>query len=157
MERGRRKVNFGEAVVPALILAFVAAYFLQVRNAPPVALYWPLTVAAVLALFWAAVVVRFVWVRQEPSGFVSKKAAGLIPARVALVFFASVGYLAAISWLGFTLSNIVFMLVIFRGLGGRNWTRNIIVALTIAVFLHVALVVLMQLSLPRLGLGFIQI
>lgn len=143
--------------MPALTLAFVAAYFFQVRNAPAVALYWPLTVAAVLALFWVAVVVRFLWVRQEPSGSVAQKAAGLIPARVALLFFASIGYLAVVSWLGFTLSNIVFMLVIFRGLGGRNWTRNIVVALAIAVFLHVSLVVLMQLSLPQLDLGFIQI
>jgi hypothetical protein len=157
MNQERRKVNLGEIVVPALALAFVAAYFIQVRNAPAVALYWPLTVAAALALFWVAVVVRFVWVRQEPSGLVVKKAAGLIPARVALVFFASVGYLAVVSWLGFTLSNITFMLVIFRGLGGRNWTRNIFVALAIAVFLHVALVVLMQLSLPQLDLGVIRI
>jgi len=153
----RRKVNLGEAVVPALTLAFVAAYFFQVRDAPAVALYWPLTVAAVLALFWVAVVVRFVWVLQGPSGSVPKKATGSLSARSALVFFTSVGYLAAVSWLGFTLSNIVFMLVIFRGLGGRTWIRNIVVALAIAAFLHVGLVVLMQLSLPQLDLGFIQI
>ncbi len=157
MDRGHRKVNLGEAAVPVLTLAFMAAYFFQVRNAPAVALYWPLTVAAVLVLFWLAVVVRFVWARQGPSGPASKKAAGNLSARVALVFFASVGYLAAVSWLGFTLSNIVFMLVIFRGLGARAWARNIVVALAIAASLHLALVVLMQLSLPQLDLGFIRI
>lgn len=157
MNPERRKINPGEIVVPAVTLVFVAAYFIQVRNAPAVALYWPLTVAAALAVFWAAVVVRFVRVRQEPSGPVVKKTVSLIPGRVALVFFSSIGYLAAVTRLGFTLSNIAFMLVIFRGLGGRRWTRNILVALAIAIFLHVALVVLMQLSLPRLDLGFMRI
>jgi hypothetical protein len=65
--------------------------------------------------------------------------------------------LLLISHLGFTLTNFTFMLVVFRGLGGRRWGQNLAVAAGIAIFLHLALVVLMKQELPRLTIGGLTI
>ncbi|RJQ55120.1 MAG: tripartite tricarboxylate transporter TctB family protein [Desulfobacteraceae bacterium] len=157
MNRERRKINLGEAVIPGLALVFVLAFFIQVRSAPAVALYWPVAVAAALGIFWVAVTARFVFPRSEAGDSALMRGRAGITGRVVLIFLASVGYLAAVSRLGFTLSNFFFMLLLFRKLGGRSWLRDILVAVSIAGFLHLALVVLMQLSLPRLDLGFVRI
>ena len=146
---------WGEAVVPGLTLAFTAAYFLQSLDAPWVALYWPIIIAIVLGVLWAAVVLRYLLggrsrkPRNHPAP--SGSTAGM--GRPGLVLGGSVGYLAAVQVLGFSLTNVSFMLLLFRGLGSRRWTRNICVAVGVALFLHLALIGFMKLSLPRLQVG----
>lgn len=162
MADSKQKIDWGEAVVPGLGLLFVLAYFYQTRDAPRVALFWPGYVAAVFGVLLVLVVVQFIVRkrvdadRRRPEGFTwttLKHRFG--PA--ALVLVIPVAYVLVIPYLGFSISNFLLLQLIFRGLGSRKWLVNLSVGLGITLFLHFALVVFMQLSLPRLELGSITI
>ena len=156
MNDRRRHIDWEQAIVPAITLAFGAAFFFQTTDAPLDALFWPLATAGTVLAFWLAIVRKFVLVRRREVS-APPAAAAAPPARtirrIALILSASVGYLLVIAHLGFTLTNFAFMLVVFRGLGSRRWAQNLAVAAGIALFLHVALVVLMKQELPRLAIG----
>ncbi len=155
MDKPRRTLNWGEATIPGVALLFAIAYFIQVMDAVWVALYWPVLIAVVLGLLWVMVVFSFIVSKGEEadrrqfsiSWFWGKGQ------RVSLIFLASIGYLLAISYLGFSITNFCFMILIFRLLGSKKWTQNIVVALIITLFLHFALVVFMKMSLPQLSIG----
>jgi hypothetical protein len=155
MDKSRRTINWGEAVVPGIGLLFGIAYFLQVTDASWVALYWPVLIAAISGILWLMIVLSFVvskgeqvqrdrfslsWVREKGR-------------KVSLIFLASIGYLVVIPYLGFSLTNFCFMILVFRCLGSRKWAQNLVVALLITVFLHFALIVFMKMSLPQLSIG----
>jgi hypothetical protein len=57
--------------------------------------------------------------------------------------------------LGFAISSLLFLTLLFRLLGGRSWLVNGLVALAMTAFLYVAMIVLMQMALPRLEIGSI--
>jgi len=153
----KKSINWGESIVPLLALAFGAAYFFQTRDAPGVALYWPIIIAVVAGSLWIAVVVKFVFAKKDTISQTRSKAPNTIAKfqRPAIVLICSAGYLVAVPWLGFSLSNFIFMLVLFRCLGSQRWLQNCAVALAIATFLHVALITFMKLSLPQLNLGIL--
>lgn len=151
----RIRINWGEAVVPILTLLFGVAFLLQTLDAPKVAIFWPAIIGSLTCALWLAVVVKFVLLKEAISENGKKVDAKKIFddfKRPGLVLFGSFGYLFALPWLGFTLSNFVFMLIIFRGLGSTKWLNNVLIALGIAIFLHISLIVVMQLSLPQLDL-----
>ena len=155
MDAPKKRFDLNEAVIPVLTLIFGIAYFVQTRDAPRVALYWPIITAIVVAMLWLVVVVRFVFsgkVKKEAQkiDFVSKLRGERRPG---LILIGSIGYLLAVPYLGFTISSFLFMLVIFKGLGSTNRFRDFLVAFTIAVFLHITFVVVMKLSLPQLHIG----
>lgn len=156
MERRQRRIDWGEAVVPGLVLVFGLAYFFQTRDASWAVLYWPLIVAVLTGILLLGVVFKFVIIRVEEKqeeagpGF---KARLLGSKKSGLIFLGSVGYVCAVPFIGFSLSNFIFMQVIFRGLGSKKWIMNILTALGLTVFLHVVLIVLMKLSLPQLMIG----
>jgi len=153
----RKRINWGETTVPLLALVFGIAYFLQTRDAPAIALYWPIIIAVVAGLLWIAVVVQFIFLKRDVTRQSRTNLSEVInnSKRPGLILFGSVGYLLAVPWLGFSLSNFFFMLIIFRGLGSRRLLQNIIVAAGITAFLHIALISLMKMSLPQLNLGLI--
>ena len=147
----RMRINWGEAVIPILTLLFGLAFLLQTIDAPKVAIFWPAIVGSLTCVLWLAVVVKFVILKETISENGKKVDAKQIVKdfkRPGLVLFGSLGYLFALPWLGFTLSNFVFLLIIFRGLGSKKWLNNVLTALGIAIFLHISLIVIMQLSLP---------
>ncbi len=155
VDNSRRRINWGEALIPGLALAFGLAYFLQTAGAPTVALYWPLMTAAVVAPLWVMIVFLFVLAKSAKP-----KSAGLRISwfwgqggRVSLIFLGAVGYLVVIRFLGFSVTNFCFQLFIFRGLGSRRWVQNLAVAAGMSAFLHLALIGLMKMPLPRLSLG----
>lgn len=151
----RIRINWGEAIVPILTLLFGVAFLLQTLDAPNVAIFWPAVIGTLTCALWLGVVVKFVLLKEKISKNGKKVDAKKIFndfKRPGLILFGSFGYLFALPWLGFTLSNLVFMLIIFRGLGGTKWLNNVLIALGIAIFLHISLIVIMQLSLPQLDL-----
>jgi hypothetical protein len=162
MIHSKRQIDWGEMLVPAVAFTFGALYFFQTRDAPADAIRWPVLTALLTGALWLGVVFTFA-LKLGPGAKASATASapaaehGRQRRRVYVVFLATVGYLGIIAYLGFTLTNILFMLVVFRGLGSRRWTRNIWVALTIALFLHLALVILMKQDLPQLILGPLRI
>ena len=153
MEPKPKSNALGELVVPGLSLIFGLAFFLQTGDAPDQVLLWPFITCGIAMLFWLPIVWKFI---PKPSTWAS----GLNLAwlwgqgrRVSFILLATLGYLILLPWLGFTLGNLVFMLAVFRVLGGKRWIINLAVAGGIAGFLHVALIELMQLNLPRLELA----
>ena len=77
--------------------------------------------------------------------------------RGVFIFCATIVYLLLMPYLGFSLSNFLLLLIVFRGLGGHSWIKNASIAFGITLFLHIALIVFMQLSIPRLTMGGISI
>jgi len=159
MKMPGKRINWGETVIPALSLLFGITYFLQTLDAPKIAIYWPVIIAALVGILWLSVLIKFVFVKEKspdrPRRSLSKTIGESHPPR--LILLGSIGYLLFVPWLGFSLSNFCFMLIIFRGLGSHKWIQNLLVALGITVFLHVALIIFMRLSLPQLNLGVINI
>ncbi len=150
----KTKDLLGEAVVPAVAIIFGIAYFIQTVDAPEGTLRWPAATAALTAIFLVLIVHKFMI--MPPKGTQAAPPAKPAPhaiIRPILVLAGPLCYLLVLPVLGFTLGNFIFMLCLFRGLGGIRWTRNIIVAVAIAAFLHVTLILFMKLSLPRLILG----
>lgn len=155
---GNRRVNWGEAVVPGLALCFAMAYLYQTWDGPPGALYWPMGVAGVLAVLWIMVIVMFVVERNngDKEGFDWAAVKPKI-ARPAMILLGPAAYLAVIPFTGFSIGSFLFLLLLFRGLGGRSWVVGIAVGAGVTLFLHVTLIVLMNLSLPRLSIGGLAI
>lgn len=155
MEKPRRTVNWGETVVPGIGLLFAIAYFIQVADASWVAIYWPVLIAGVVAVLWVVIVFSFVLPKAEQTDRRRFSPSWLWGEgrKVSMIFLASIGYLLVLPYIGFSLTNFSFMIVVFRSLGSKKWTQNIIVALVITLFLHFALVVFMRMSLPRFTIG----
>jgi hypothetical protein len=151
------KTDWGEAVVPAIGLVFGIAFFLQTQDAPADAMQWPYLTAGTVLLLWVPILFKFVFKKETPG--VKLQLAWLRGSgrRVVFIFFAAVFYLMLMPYLGFSVSNFLLLLVVFRVLGGQSWVRNISLATGITLFLHLALVVFMQLSIPRLTIGAINI
>ena len=55
-----KKSLLGEAIVPAIAVAFGISYFIQTTDAPEVALFWPIVTVAVAGLLLLLVVVQLV-------------------------------------------------------------------------------------------------
>jgi hypothetical protein len=151
------KIDLGEAVVPAIGLVFGVSFFLQTRDAPTDAMQWPYLTAAAVLLLWLPILIKFVLKKETSSGKLSFSWIWRDGRRAVFIFCASVVYLILMPHLGFSLSNFFLLLIVFRGLGGQSWIRNVSVAMGIALFLHLALVVFMQLSIPQLTIGGISI
>jgi len=151
----KRRIDWGEAIIPGIALFFGIAYFIQVKGGPWVAIYWPVMLLIILCPLWVMLLVSFVFPKSEPverspfslSSFWKKGR------KVAIVFLASIGYLVVIPYLGFSITNFCFLVSIFRILGGKKWSQNIVVAIIIVLALHVGLIVLMKLRLPQLSIG----
>jgi hypothetical protein len=156
MAASRRAVNWGEAIVPGIALLFGAAFFVQTWSGPSKALYWPIIVAVVFGLFWLLAVIKFIFMAPQEAASPAEKKPGGIMARYGrsmLIGGGALVYVVLVPYLGFTVGSFLFMLAIFRGLGSRKWVTNILVSAGITAFLHVALIVLMKMSLPQLQLG----
>ena len=155
MDKPRRTINWGEAIIPGLGLLFVIAYFIQVTDASWVALQWPVLIAIVSGLLWLVIVLSFVFSKGEQArrGHFSLSWLWEKGRKVSMIFLASIGYLLAISYLGFSITNFCFMILVFRCLGSKKWVQNLVVALVITLFLHFGLIVFMKMSLPQLSIG----
>lgn len=150
----KNKNILGEAIIPVITIGFGISYFIQTADAPKGTLFWPAATASLAGLLLIVIVLKFI-IKQpktiEPE--LSEKEISHSIIRPALILIGPLCYLFVLPFLGFTLANFIFMLVLFRCLGSINWIRNLIVASVIASFLHLALILFMKLSLPRLVLG----
>lgn len=149
MSTQRKQVNWGETIVPAITLLFIAAYFYQTRDASAEVLRWPLAIAILTGIFWLGVLFFFLFAPPAASR------RPFAPGKPLLILLAPILYILATTYLGFALASVLFLLIMFRCLGGISWWRNILVALTITGSLYFIMIGLMEMSLPRLDLGFI--
>ncbi len=151
MEKKKRRFNSGEAIIPGVSLAFGVAYFLQTTDGSMVALRWPYIIAVIAGLLWLAVVVFFLF---DPRPETVKNSIGWAEiSKPALIFCAPIVYIGVMPYIGFALGSFLFLTILFRFFGGLSWLRNLAVAFSITLFLYVAMVILMKMSLPRLAIG----
>ena len=151
------KVDWGEAVVPGIGLVFGLCFFLQVGDAPGDALQWPYICAAAVLLLGPIVLFNFVLQKGARRPRFQLRWFWQDGRRVVFIFCAAVVYLLLLPYLGFSVANFLLLFIAFKGLGGHGWRKNIAIAGGIALFLHLALVIFMQLSVPRLILGPLMI
>jgi len=151
MSETKKRFNPQETIVPGIALFFGIAYFLQTTDAPWVAIKWPYALAALTALLWLGVVGRYLFVRTALKPSTVGASAGRLKPLIILV--APLIYIVSMPYLGFALSSLVFLALMFRCLGGLSWGLNLLVAFTITAFLYLTMVLLMQMALPRLEVG----
>ena len=151
MENQKKRFNAGEAIIPAVSLAFGAAYFLQTSDASMVAMRWPYIIAVIAALLWLGVVVFYLFDSRPKAKKISMTWAEI--RKPVLIFCAPIVYIGTMPYLGFALGSLLFLMILFRTLGSLSWLRNLIVALSITSFLYVSMVILMQMALTRLAIG----
>ncbi len=151
MEKTKRGFNPGEAIIPGVSLAFGIAYFVQTKDASMVAIKWPYILAALTGVLWLGVVSVYLFSpRTVAAKTVVSRSQILKPI---LILVAPIAYIIIMPYLGFALSSMLFLAMLFRRLGGESWIRNIGIAFLITAFLYMAMVVLMKMSLPRLAIG----
>ena len=121
MDKNRPKIHWGEALVPGLGLLFGVGYFLQSLDAPKQALLWPTLTALTVLVFWVPIVVKFVFRKDAPAAKIRLSWLWRDGQRTGLITAATLGYLVLVPFLGFSISNFIFMLAVFRGLGSRQW------------------------------------
>jgi hypothetical protein len=151
MEKKRKRFNGGEAIIPAISLAFGAAYFLQTWDASMVAIKWPYIIAAIALLLWLGVVACYLFDKRPRVKKMSLGWADI--SKPVLIFVAPIVYIATMQYIGFAIGSLLFLTILFRILGGLSWLRNFLVALSITSFLYVSMVILMKMALPRLAIG----
>jgi Tripartite tricarboxylate transporter TctB family len=151
MNHSKKRFNPQEAIVPGISILFGIAYFVQTTDASWVAIKWPYALAALAALLWLGVVAVYVFSKGKDGG----ETHGLsgLKLKPMIILVAPILYIVIMPYLGFALSSLLFLSLLFRSLGGRSWLRNIAVAFIITAFLYVAMILLMQMSLPRLEIG----
>lgn len=151
MEKQKKRFNGGEAIIPAVSLAFGAAYFLQTQDASMVAIRWPYIIAIIAALLWLGVVIFYLFDNRPKTE--KKSVSWSEISKPILIFCAPIVYIATMPYIGFALGSLLFLMILFRILGSLSWARNLIVALSITSFLYVSMVILMKMALPRLAIG----
>ncbi|SDZ83148.1 Tripartite tricarboxylate transporter TctB family protein [Desulfuromusa kysingii] len=150
MEKNKKRFNPNEAIVPGISLLFGIAYFVQTADASWIAIKWAYGLGTLTGLFLLGIIFTYVFsipVKKEKTDTPANKYKPLI------ILIAPLLYIATMPYLGFALSSFVFLTLLFRWLGGKSWSRNTIIAFTITAVLYVAMVLLMQMSLPRLEIG----
>ena len=142
-------VNIGESLVPGLTLLFAIGYLVQIRDAPLVAVRWPYIVLGITAVLWLGILAFYLFKPTSGTIKVSRKQLE----KPALMLFVPLGYLLLIPMLGFSISSLLFQTTLFRLLGSKSWKLNLVVALVMTLLLHITLLELMDMSLPRLEIG----
>lgn len=149
------KIKKGELIIPALMAATTAAYYFQVwaKGLPYSVVVWPIYVTITLLILLALVVVFYI-----PAEGVSeeKKEAKLFKEtfkKPLFLFLTTVLFLAIMPWVGYTVSSFAYLFGVQLYLGSEK-KRAFLVALAIAIILHVVMVVLLGLSVPRLETSF---
>ena len=155
MQKGQKRFNPEEAIIPAITLAFGVAYFVQTRDATLVAIKWPYIIAALTAVLWLAVVANFMFDKREQPPKI--KLIDSDKGKVLLILIAPIIYVASMPYIGFGIGSLLFLTILFRILGSRSLITNVLVAFSVTAFLYLSMIVLMKMSLPRLIIGSIQI
>ncbi len=151
----KKNINWGECIVPGLTFVFALVYFIQVKNAPWGAIYWPALIATILLPIWVLIIYSFALENIEKSQPKSFSISWFWKggSKVSIIFIASIGYLISIPYLGFSITNFIFLFSIFRLLGNKNIIQNFSLSFIITLFLHLSFIVAMKLELPQLCIG----
>lgn len=136
------RVDRGELIVPGIMGLFIAAYYWQVWSIPSQVLIWPYLVTGVLAIMLGATLFRI----AKGAYGTAKKWSLKKPAALLLV---TVLYLSAMPFLGYSVSNFFFLFGTQAWLGA-NKRAALVVSVILTVLLHLVMIRIVDLDLPRL-------
>lgn len=149
MRTTQKQLKLEEAVIPGIAAIFAAAYFFQTSDGPAEVMRWPTIIAIVCLLFMIAILAKFlVTTKADKSTF-------SIQQKSLLILVGPLLYTIIMPYLGFALSSVLFLNLMFRILGSHSWGKNIFISLLLSGGLYFVMVSLMEMDLPRLNLGFL--
>jgi len=161
---GKRKkpwkmIRWEEFVTPLVGVLFSMSYLYQVWGQPRIVVLWPYTVMALLLLSIVWVVVNGLagrWRLENEKDTDGKGASAWtrIWAKPLIIAGTTITYLAAIAHLGFTLSNFLYLSVLFWALGSRRVWEIAGLSLLLTFILHLVMINIFQMPIPRLSLPF---
>lgn len=160
-EKTAGRLKREELFVPIIVVLCSLLYVVQVWGFPLVVVLWPYIVMAFLIICTAVVVVEGMagdWLREtgkhvSGEGFSALLRKGMKPL---IITGVTVIYLAVIEYLGFTLSNFLYLLVLLRALGNRRIWFIIVISLAIVLILHLVMNSFLQMPIPRLHIPFLD-
>ncbi len=151
MSTTKKQLKLEEALIPGIALVFAVAYFMQTSDGPAEVMRWPMVIAIVSLLFLVAILAKFLFTVPENT---TGKSSFYIPQKSLLILVGPLLYTIAMPYIGFALSSVLFLNLMFRILGSKAWGKNILISLILAGGLYFVMVSLMDMDLPRLNLGF---
>lgn len=137
------KLNKGEFVVPAVMAAFTAAYYWQVREVPSEVLIWPGYITIALGVLTFLVLLAYAF--DAP---LKKSEKGSLRRPFVLVLITAV-YLGAMKYTGFSIGSFLYLIYVQTYLSSSK-KRSFLVALAVTLFLHLVMVIGLGLAVPRL-------
>lgn len=166
-----------ELVVPALLIAYLAAYAFQVRGLPIASTLYPYLIGGAIAcglvfIFWQSRSTLASFASQSRPDAdvpdVASAAAGneairppadkarafdahrLRALRLPVLFLVACAlYPVALASFGFALSTVVFVTLLLRAFGGEPWLRAGFIAIGVAVVFFLFVDKLLGVPLPR--------
>lgn len=107
--------------------------------------FWPLIIGLSLTVLGIAQSILANSKVEEPPDWPR----GLRLQRILVITVSFAIYLIIIRWLGFTISNIIFFIVIIRFWGGYSWKKVGILSVSLSLALHIVFFVWLNMSLPK--------
>lgn len=148
-----------ELSVPLVVVLFSLSYIYQVWGERRVVILWPYTVMALLILSTAVGILQGLagsWRQEDEKDTAGEGAFAWARnwAKPLIITGVTVAYLAAIAYLGFSLSNFLYLMVLFWALGTRRLFQITGLSLLITFILHLVMINFFQMPVPRLSLPF---
>ncbi len=151
MSTTKKQLKLEEAVIPGIALLFAAAYFFQTTDGPAEVMRWPIVTAVVSLIFVVAILAKFLFSASSDG---TGKSSFSVPQKSMLILIGPLLYTISMPYIGFALSSVLFLNLMFRILGSTSWGKNIFISLLLSGGLYFVMVSLMEMDLPRLNLGF---
>ena len=151
MSTTKKQLKLEEAVIPGIALLFAAAYFIQTTDGPAEVMRWPIVTAVVSLIFVVAILAKFLFSASSDG---TGKSSFSVPQKSMLILVGPLLYTISMPYIGFALSSVLFLNLMFRILGSTSWGKNIAISLLLSGGLYFVMVSLMEMDLPRLNLGF---
>lgn len=154
-----KKFRWEELSVPLVVVLFSASYLYQVWGERRIVILWPYTVMALLILSTGVGILKGLagsWRQEDERDSAGEGALAWARnwAKPLMITGTTIAYLAAISYLGFTLSNFLYLSVLLWALGSRRVWEITVLSLLITFILHLVMINFFQMPVPRLSLPF---
>ena len=126
----------GELIIPVAGILFAIYYFTTIIDAPwtaQVNAFFIGTVLIVLSLLFIVLRLRKLLDGSAVLGFHRLiEPVSILPKRIVLLIL-TIGYVAVISWAGFTITSFVFLFLAISALGGRRYGLNLMNAAAFSI------------------------
>jgi len=154
---GRRGIVREELFLPLFSILFSLLYLTQVWGEPRIVVLWPYLIMALLIGCSLGLLMKGL-AKGGRRGEKEERPSDALPPRMKgavkplLITGATAIYLACVEYLGFSLSNFLYLTILIWLLGTRQARVLIGLSLGIAALLHLVMVDFLQMPVPRLSI-----